>query len=340
MITESGGGRLKDLLESIRRRLVYRKESDSEGPQNLSGLPVILLARLPHQLVDVLILMESHRQQQENHTHTLPAFVLYWLLFVGDSEKAANIIFRRYCLKEADWQPNIDKNLIRLFEDEGVSHRLPSLELLDAARKEILSGTHLLRAWGERFAILDANKEHPTADALRVFSTNDEIIKRALLWLQRQYLTEQFRNYDPTSSRDEDLPIDKDHLIPHKKFGDHWRRQQNCLFYSVSDEKNNFYEQRWTVGNSLGNFRWLDASHNRRRQDGPIDPLDGERDFIKDVKEWNDLRDKNPWSEADVASFQKMIDLRTLDIYKALLDQGGLEAFVSVADSELRSTKA
>jgi len=45
--------RLKELLESIRHRLVYHKAT------NPSGLPVILLARLPHQLIDVLILIEA-----------------------------------------------------------------------------------------------------------------------------------------------------------------------------------------------------------------------------------------------------------------------------------------
>ena len=186
------GGRLIALLESIRHRLVYDKAT------NPSGLPVILLARLPHQLIDVLILMESHRQPQVEPAAFLPAFVLYWLLFVVDSEKAANIIFRRFCLKEADWQPNSDQNLIRHFEEKGISRRLPGLKLLGEARAEIRRGAHLLRAWGDRFAALDANKDHPIGDALRVLSTNRELIRRALLWLQREYLTGQFPNYDPT----------------------------------------------------------------------------------------------------------------------------------------------
>ncbi len=320
----SAGGQLKKIPESIQKLL----ENDEET--NPRGLPVILLARLPHQLIDVLILMESQRPQQEESSVSLPAFVLYWLLFVADSEKAANMVFRRFSLKEADWQPLSDMKLIRHFEEQGISRRLPGEELLGKTRNDIRCGSHLLRTWGDRFAVLDANKDHPSGDALRALSTHGELIRCALLWLQRKYLSDQFPNYEPTSSRDEDLPIDLDHLIPHNKFGVDWRRQQNCLSFQSPDEKENFHHLRWTVGNSLGNFRWLNASDNRGRQDGQIEETDRERNFIDDIPRWNDLIEKNVWTEKDVAAFQELIDLRSIKIYETLLCNG-LNAFVSVA---------
>jgi hypothetical protein len=330
MIPATPGGRLNELLESIRHRLVYDRAN------NRSGLPVILLARMPHQLVDVLILMESQRTTMEEPLRFLPAFVLYWLLFVIDSEKAADIIFKRFCLNQADWRPNSNQNLIRDFEKKGVSRPLPCLKLLGEARDGIGRGTHLLRSYGERFAELDANKDQSTAETLRALSTNGELIRRTLLWLQREYLSEQFPNYDPTSSRDEDLPIDLDHLIPHTKFGDDWRSQQKRL--SFSDDKENFRYLRGTVGNSLGNYRWLDASENRSRQANKIGVWEGEqdfkRDFIKDVRSWNLLIDKTPWSEDDVSEFQKLIDLRTLEVYEELLVSGGLNFFTLNFDEE------
>jgi hypothetical protein len=330
MIPVGSGGRLKELLESIRQRLEYNQTTTP------GGLPVILLARLPHQLVDVLLLMESHLGQAED-AYLLPAFVLYWLLFVVDGDKAANIIFRRFCLKEADWQPSSDKQLIRLFEEQGISRRLPSLEFLGAAREEIRRGTHLLRAWGDRYAVLDANKDHLTGDALRVLSTNGELIRRALLWLQREYLAGRFPDYDPTSSRDEDLPIDLDHLIPYTKFGVDWRHQQKCLGFP--DDNENFRNLRWTVGNSLGNYRWLDASDNRSRQANKIENSEGERDIIEKVPDWNVLIEKNPWNEDDVAAFQKRIDLRTITIYEHLLTMGGLKDFVTEPAMKLVPSK-
>jgi hypothetical protein len=329
LIPTSAGGGLKQLLESIRDRLVYDKQV------NPCGLPVILLARLPHQLIDVLILMESQSISQEASPNFLSTFVLYWLLFVADSKKAADTIFKRFCLKEAGWNPISDNQLIRYFEEQGISRALPCQKLLGEAREQIVNGTHLLRAWSDRFTALDANKEKPLGDALRRLTTDQELIKRVLLWLQRDYLAEQFPSYDPTSSRDEDLPIDLDHLIPNSKFGANWRRQQKCL--SFADEGGNFHYQRGTVGNSLGNFRWLDASDNRSRKANLIEDGAGERYLIKDVSRWNALIEKNPWTEEDVATFQQIIDLRSIAIYEALLVECGLNAFASLADTSLNS---
>jgi len=83
------------------------------------------------------------------------------------------------------------------------------------------------------------------------------------------------------------------------------------------------------VGNSLGNYRWLDTSDNRSRQADKIGNIEGERDNIEKVPDWNALIERNPWSEADVAAFQKMIDLRTIALYEHLLTAGGLKDFVT-----------
>lgn len=329
LIPESPGGMLKDLLESIRGRLVYDRAN------NPTGLPVILLARLPHQLVDVLLLMESQRPEVEEPAHLLPAFALYWLLFVSDDEKAANIIFKRFCLKVEAWRPAADKALIRVFEEQGISHRLPCRILLNEAREEILRGNHLLKEWGERFVAFDANKDRPTGGALRMLSTHGELIRRALLWLQREYLSTEFADYDPTSSRDEDLPIDLDHLIPRSTFGEDWRIQQRLLSYV--DEQGNFRHRRWTVGNSLGNYRWLDASDNRSRQADDIDEAGGRKHFINEVPRWNALIKKRTWSEDDVAAFQRMIDLRSLTVFETLLVEGRLDLFATDAEPVLKS---
>jgi hypothetical protein len=154
-----------------------------------------------------------------------------------------------------------------------------------------------------------------------------KLIRRVLLWLQRDYLAGRFPDYDPTSSRDEDLPIDLDHLIPNSKFGFDWRSRTSSL--NFDDPNENFRHLRGTVGNSLGNFRWLDASDNRSRQANKINGGEGERDIIMNVSDWNALIGKKSWAEDDVATFQKMIDLRTITIYEHLLITGGLKDFVT-----------
>ena len=325
LISSATGGRLKALLESLRLRLAYHEET------NPYGLPAILLARLPHALLDVLLLMETQRQAQDKSTYSLPSFVLYWLLFVADSDKAANVIFKRFCLKEEDLQLKPGQKLIRHFEEQGISRPLPEFKLLEAVRDEIKRGTHRLRNWEERFAVLDASKERRMGDSLRMLSRNGELIRCVLLWLQRKYLSQQYPNYDPTSSRDEDLPIDLDHLIPDKKFGFHWKSKVTGITFEDADE--NFRNMRGLVGHSLGNFRWLDASDNRSRQADRIEADDAERDYIEEVAKWNLLiENKTPWTEADVAEFQTRIDLRTVAIYETLLGEGGLSAFTTISD--------
>ena len=121
-------------------------------------------------------------------------------------------------------------------------------------------------------------------------------------------------------------------MIPSSKFGFHWRSRHTSLGFIDANE--NFYDLRGTVGNSLGNFRWLDASDNRSRQAETIEDGAGERHFIQDVPGWNALIEKTPWSEDDVSTFQRLIDLRTLDVYEKLLVCGGLEAFTPNSDSE------
>ena len=120
LIPKDHAGRLKELLESISQRLIYDEQA------NPRGLPVILLEHLPPQLIDVLLLMAAHRQPQAEPPDFLPAFVLDWLRVIADSEDAANIIFQRFCQKEADWQPHSNPKLFRQFEERGIARRMPS----------------------------------------------------------------------------------------------------------------------------------------------------------------------------------------------------------------------
>lgn len=318
LIPATAVGELKKHLESIRDQLTYHQK------KNPGGLPVLMLSRLPRQLIEVLLLVES--QQPTAKPVPLPQTVLYWLLFVVDSEKAANAVFRRFSLRREDWQLDDQQRLIRDLEEQGIAMPLPTREMLQLAKEEIQSGTHILRGWPERFAAMSPESEHPANEALKQLASNRERIRCALLWLQREYLSGCFSDYDPTSNRDEDLPIDLDHLVPQSKFSFHWKKRKKQLGFEPEDE--NFRWRRGLIGNSMGNFRWLDASGNRRRKDGVIDPAEAERDFIDQIDDWNAIIDKDAWEHEDVAKFQKLIDIRTISIFETLLNEGGLGRFI------------
>lgn len=291
----------------------------------------MLLARLPRELVDVLILFAVKRgfdkPWQKDINEMLCGFVLHWLLFVNNDANAAWRAFQH--AKEHDWaftQESI-RELIGEYEKEGEAYFIPRQDALCDLRNEVENGTDMLRSWADRFKAADYTDEHKPGDALRVLSSNEELRKRALMWLQREYITSQWKNYDPTSDRDEDLPIDLDHIVPNGIFNFDWRHRNRRLEDDVISD--NFRQERGSVGNSIGNFRWLAVSDNRKRGKGKYESLPDNGDLVSNPTEWealtsNDASDQ-PWSKKDIATFQRLIDLRTLELYENLLTKSRIE---------------
>lgn len=325
MIPPSGReGQLRAALIQVRKALSY------DGDIHPRGLPAMLLGRLPKELVDVLILFVVMRGVESPWTEdartSLTAFTLHWLLFVNNDSKAASHAFE-YALVNGAFTRESIRNLVKQYEDDGIAYFLPRRSVLSDLWNQVEKGTHKLRSWTERFTAADHADEHKPGEALRVLSTSEERVKRALLWLQRDYIAKTFPDYDPTSDRDEDLPIDLDHIVPQELFGFDWRRSNIRLeSEAISD---NFRYWRSTIGNSLGNRRWLAVSDNRSRGKGPYVPLEKNADLVSKPDDWNRLipqdKDDHPWSKDDVASFQRLIDLRALELYDKLLTESGIE---------------
>jgi len=313
---------LETAIIQVRKALFYNENSHPKG------LPSILLGRLPRELVDVLILfsikMGTKKIWSGNDCEMLCAFVLHWLLFSKNDSKMALRAFQ-HVSSQTNWVFDKDfiVKLIGEYEKEGIVRFAPREEsLLKKLEEEVKKGGHKLRSWAERFTAADQDGEQNFGEALRVISTNREQVMRALMWLQRAYISEDFSSYDPTSDRDEDLPIDLDHIIPHDVFGFHW--SDRCKRLEKDIITDNFRWQRNTVGNSLGNYRWLAASINRSRQNNLYKPLPVGSDLVDNHEEWNIIikkgREKKPLSQDDIKKFQCLIDLRTLNLYKELLE--------------------
>jgi hypothetical protein len=339
-------GLLKSALVRLREALQY------ESP-HLKGLPPMLLARLPRELVDVLILFAIKRGAdlawECDDRDTLRAFVLHWLLFVGDDGKAAWHAYRSGMDPHWAFAQESIRKLISNYESEGIAHVLPRRDALPDLRKEVRPPDEeppddRLRLPSERFTAVDIGcqpGEAKPGDALRALSTNLELIRRALMWLQRDYIWTKFPNYDPTSDCDDDLPIDLDHIIPQDIFNFYWADRRKRLQDDVISEPDTYF--RWPrdkIGNSLGNFRWLDASDNRSRHDGLYEAIknkhksfenkpDWHWDWVPNPNKWNTIipKDKNNqnWSKRDISTFQRLIDLRTLELYEKLITESGIE---------------
>lgn len=326
IMPESHPATLETALTEVRKGLSYNKKTHPRG------LPTMLLARLPRELVDVLILFAVKqgfdKPWQKDFNEMLCGFVLHWLLFVYNDANAAWRAFQH--AKEQDWaftQESIRK-LIEEYEKEGEAYFISrEYALSDRWKKEVENGNHVLRSWADRFQAPNYNDEHKPGEALRVLSSKDELRKRALMWLQRDYITDQWKNYDPTSDRDEDLPIDLDHIVPSGVFNFDWRHRNSRLADEViSDKSDNFRQERGNVGNSIGNLRWLAVSDNRKRGKGKYEPLPDKGDLVSNPTEWEALTSNDaPWSKEDIATFQRLIDLRTLELYKKLLTESGIK---------------
>ena len=275
---------------------------------------------------DIVVKQDVDKQWPLQVHETFVAFVLYWLLFVANDAKAAWRTFRHAASK--DWAFTVEniRNLILEYETDGEAQFIPRRGMLLPLREQVKKGGHALRSYTERFTAADDNIEHKPGEALRVLSTSDVRYKRALMWLQRTYIVEQWPAYDPTSDRDEDLPIDLDHIVPQSVFSFDWRNKDRFLEGdAISD---NFRWRRSTVGNSLGNFRWLAASDNRKRGKGEYEPLPGNGDLVSNPGDSNsiivDLLTQ-PWSKNNIATFQRIIDLRTVELYEKILTESGIE---------------
>jgi hypothetical protein len=328
--------RLGDTLSEIKAALSYDK---GDKDAHFTGLPAILLARLPRELVDVLVLFGVKRGADttwpQDNRATLRAFVLHWLLFVSNESKAAWRAFQHAADTKKTWAFTAEavRILIGEYEQEGVAYCIPRQETLSALRQDVKRGDHRLRAWAERFTAADRDGGTGAGEALRMLSTKRHLVQRALMWLQRSYLAKKFPDYDPTSDRDEDLPVDLDHIIPHDIFGFDWRHRASRLQEpEAKDIVDNFRWQRSVVGNSLGNFRWLAASDNRSRGKRVCKLLENNADLVWNPQEWNRLipqgTDQQRWSLDDIATFQRLIDLRTLELYEKLLRESGIESIL------------
>ncbi|MEJ7136883.1 DUF262 domain-containing protein [Amphibiibacter pelophylacis] len=355
---QDGNFHYAEIVSQIRDELEY------DTVKNPNGLPKILLAQLPKALIEVLVLFFGNREDSANQplkaNKSLLGFVLAWLGFVHNHDKAADAIFYKY----SDSKPKLHftadslRDFFAHIAESGAAYQIPHAADIKKFSDDLIErkAESQLRSYNERFLLrpiesadsydrkLDFERIGAT---LRVLSSDQNSIKRILLWLQRKYIQNNSPNYDPTSERDEDLPIDLDHVIPNSNFGYHWAGRGGYLADEfVNDAKllDYFRSYRGLIGNSLGNFRWLDSSENRGRGDSGIS-IDQEAldlycfDSIESIRSCDRLIFENrketseslPWTKSDVADFQFLIDARTLFLIKKFITESGIEELVHPA---------
>ena len=329
---EAEGSLLAGALEDLRAALLI-------SPTHQNGLPTMLLARMPRDLLDVLLLFTIKRGSVPWHGEdrdALTAFVLHWLCFVEDDGKASDHCYG--AVIEERWTSGVDAlaRLMRDLERAGVARHAPRSLDWERLEQQVRDRGSRMASWEERFTAAGRLDGPDPGLAIRMLATHSESIKRALLWLQRSYIRGAFPDYDPTSTRDDDLPFDLDHAVPYDMFGNDWRRVRKRIHGRddlAAEVLRRFEEKRNEVGNSLGNLRWLEASVNRGRGKDELEPLCESLPVVDDLNrdDWNALIGKPAWLENEIADFQRLIDLRTLRLSKRYLEESGISDLLVAA---------
>ena len=268
---QTGDCELGDLMKQLRQLL--SGASDKNADDN-TAFPLILLGRLPSEMIDIgLMLVGLDSLKTIAPKEAKRAFCL-WCLTFGDAAKAANALAEQAIGDTRPLGYDILRAVIKKLEDEGKASVAPTLEDIRDLRKAVPSSRYddgdtgpLLQSWGERFKAegIDPRISN-TINDMRFWSTHG---KNALLWLQRNYLRKHFPDFDPTSDRDEDLPIDLDHIVPSERFYFHW--QEGGFPLGQNRERLNHRENTEVLNNlrsyrdEIGNLLAICAGYRRRK---------------------------------------------------------------------------
>lgn len=349
-------GSLKSTFQTLYRILSY------DSVSNKAGIPKVMLVKLPHQLIHVLtywieLTKKSSPGLTDNDFTTeriqlnVIRFCIFWHLCANNNDKAARQAFR--VLHEQDKQGSINFFLVgfpgrRLYEAltaEGRDRCALSLVGPNAFRGY---GTHEAteqwRSWKARFERDDfegqAKTETNTRDLFRTWWNSGG---KMLLWLQRQYLEFEFRDYDPSTDRDDEKPYDLDHIQPKSAFDFNWLGWTPMFDEPLKDQcQSSFYHGRYQLGDSIGNYRWIGSSINR--SDGDVDlveKLDLKAFKPGDVGRWMNsafnIDDENvrqtwsvaggrgKWSATRLQAFQQAVEERAMWLYEEFWRSAGFD---------------
>ena len=301
---------------------------------NKSGLPAAMLVELPRDLLQVLaywVVLTGLSDVQRSPPFSgvraeMLRFVLFWRLCTSNDSQAGIQCFK-FLTKAKQPSAFPGRELYQLLtgtqasEDESREQLKYAIELVppdDLEQYAPFSNTERWLDWNERF---ERDSGNPASRELYKEWWNKGW--KTLIWIQRDYITNGFRSYDPTSGRDDDKPFELDHLQPYAFFN-HPRMEPGAY--------NNFLKNRYALRDGIGNFRWFCASENsrwgncnvveklnldRQREPDPWHPSGFKNEDPATVQLWRDaFVNGNQWNGSNMKAFQQAVEERTLWLYQ------------------------
>ena len=315
--------RVERLLEDVRSLLTGSTADRLSG----NGMPRLLLAGLPKEMIDIAVMMVGLKQLEEVPEEMRRAFALWTLLFADAHHVAWHLAVES---GERTGLPLIQKVIAKLESwNNYAALPVPSTDYLERLQSRSCAGELLTP--GQLFPLDEDTSERSIAFLNDLHFWNKRG-KTVLLFLQRTYIETNFPGYDPTSRRDEDLPIDLDHIIPRSHFDFRWS-SGNIPFGLNEEQGKVFNEARKGLSDRIGNLRWLCASANRAKGNRPEKLMGDEDRTIEECQAFFELGQEpdnsdrlKRWKPEDVLNFQQIVLQRTARLAAEFIDESGIRA--------------
>ena len=294
------------------------------------GFPQLALTLLDEYLIQCLlrwVRVFQHNKDQIDRKQMIQ-FALYWVICVKDKEKASKIFFEK--IKETGTSVNVFVSVYRSLTSEDNQHKIAYQiyrpEYLESVENLVTAKADKLIGW-RRFYKENDDYQHAREFYGRFWKSprGSGHVHPLLLWLQRSYVADTFKEVTPIISSDDDTPYDYDHICPQS----HWNYwtgvtgKERILDFMFSGDN-----QYWITGNAIGNIRVIDSSTNRSDGDSAQTLKlneDAKNWFLlgasdEESKAWKESDPQSDnlklWDEKRVAAFQRAVELRTFLLYK------------------------
>ncbi len=313
--------------------------------------PDVVLASLPAELWDVLVywavrVLDAGRGEDlAASREEVVRFALFWHVFGWNNEKSARLAFAY--IKDMEQAAPLPGAVLyrRLVGIIGNEHCAPALITPDEFSELLCKeSTPAWRTDKERF---DDDRKRNEVGAHWWWSG-----RKALPWLQREYIVKAFPGYQPLSDHEDDLPYDVDHICPWEDCGNWFSvGTRIAAIKSVPGLEQRMRDGRDAIGNGIGNLRLVSASDNRGDRDADVsekmdfaskdnpseeDQADmakfamppNDQELWKQVSRFGKVAERQ-WDENRLAAFQQAVEQRAVWLYNRFYTGLGYAAWVS-----------
>ena len=310
--------------------------------ENEHGLPRHMFPYLGRPLVQVLLRMAQLGQfntsdQQEARADAL-RLALYWIQWVFDKPKASRIAFK--VMQEPAAHDQMGRKIYEAIVNEGAGIRMHAPESIARLGLAATPPEFKFLRGQSRFVtkVHDIEESRLIREFYRQWWRPWDFRHTMLLWLQRDYVNGL--PGDPMAGMENDTPFDFDHILPQSHWGLWTGVGKGARLLDINGDKDAYF----VIGHGIGNVRVWDASHNRGDGDASPRLKMGEEQSYRDkwatdsaiepsqITLWQkcspESEDKKKvWNEERAMAFQKVVEMRTFDLYVQLCRDAGFNSW-------------